>query len=312
MNFKNIDKIYVLYINDNELIQATHYFKINNIDDENICFFKGCNGRDEFKYISNDKNIEIINNRTNFINKFYRELNKTDQKRNAYIMKIFLKRDNKGEWGCSQSHINILKDALNKDYKKIIVLEYDVFINKNFNELIDKFNSINLDDFKCISLGSTQYHLKTKYYNQYCNQYCNQNLYNFDNYFSTFSLFLNNIGNFFQEFISILETFILPADHCLDVLSLYYKKNGFAILYPYLFICNICQSGTSGMAFDMKKEAKKRNWDLTQYIIITIYTNEYLKNRRILKHDIFGANVKSIKSADEKLTYFIDTIPIFE
>lgn len=302
MNFTDIDKIYILYINDKELYQIQNYLKLYLIDTSNIIFFKGCIGIEEFGNISKEINRDIIIKRTNFLNKYLPIIDEITKRRNLYIMNKFLKRITKGEMGCSQSHINILKDAIKNNYKKIIVLEYDIFINKDWKNIIHQFNKIDKNEFKCISLGSTQYKLNKPYG-------ISSNLYNFDNYFSTFALFLNNIDDFFSHFISILETFILPADHCLDFIASFYGKKGFAIYYPYLFICDISKSETNGVVFSMRKEAKNRNWRLEDYYITKVYKNEYLmENWKKRKSDVIGKFSLKRNKTD---TYFMNILPLF-
>ena len=302
MNFENIDKIYILYINEKELVQAKKYIYLNKLFNKKIRFFKGCLGREFFKDIPPELNKDIIQRRTNFLNRYLPKMNFKDKCRNLNLIKLFLNRDNKGEWGCSQSHINILEDALKNKYEKIIVLEYDFFISNDFKNKINEFNNIDKTNFKCISLGSTQYKLNHQY-----NDY--PNLFKFDNYFSTFAIYLNNIDGFFKEFINTLKTFIIPADHCLDIISLYYNREGFALFYPYLFICNITKSGTSDLTFKMKTEAEKRNWNVNNYNIKLIFNNNYLSKNKIIQYEKFGKyNINKTKYN----TIYQNIIPIFK
>lgn len=61
----------------------------------------------------------------------------------------------RGELGCLLSHVNVMKDALNKNYKNIIIFEDDIIIlDKDFIQ--KTINSINLlkKDFDVLFLGA--------------------------------------------------------------------------------------------------------------------------------------------------------------
>lgn len=304
MDFIGIEKIYILYINDSELFQIKKYLILNKINTHNVCFFKGCVGKNDFASITKEKKIDMIRKRTIFFNNYYKYLSNKAQKRNISIIKIFLQRFKVGELGCLQSHINIMKDAIKNKYKKIIVLEYDIFINKNWRNIILKFNNeIDTDNYKCISLGSTQYKLDKPYTN-------NSNLFYFNNYFSTFALYLHDMDCFFMHYITVLESFILPTDHCLDLLSSYYNNKGFAIFYPYIFICDISKSNTNNVSFKIEKEAIKRNWDLSKYYIIKIYNNSELLQKTIKTTTKITPKYSIIKY--KKFSIYNNIIPNFE
>lgn len=63
--------------------------------------------------------------------------------------------DNKYALGCYLSHIEIVKDAKNKQYKNILILEDDVLFCKDFEVYVQSLRRI--DDWKLIYLGASQY-----------------------------------------------------------------------------------------------------------------------------------------------------------
>ena len=66
-----------------------------------------------------------------------------------------------GAYGCKLSHIGILEDAKRKNYNKILILEDDLFFDKEFNK---KFKENYFDliinrntDYKLLYLGSNKF-----------------------------------------------------------------------------------------------------------------------------------------------------------
>ena len=62
--------------------------------------------------------------------------------------------ENKGALGCLKSHIEIIKDAKSKNYKKILIFEDDILLSDNFNEEVKKIKDI---DWNLLYLGSSQF-----------------------------------------------------------------------------------------------------------------------------------------------------------
>ena len=90
---KHFDNIYLLYISQKEINKVKHKLYKHNIK---VQYFKGVNGKkelyDKYKNFHNKKRISSI-----------------------------------GAFGHLHSFINILKDAINNNYNKILILEADIY-----------------------------------------------------------------------------------------------------------------------------------------------------------------------------------------
>jgi len=62
-----------------------------------------------------------------------------------------------GGWGVLKSKKMILKDALKKKYKRILILQDDVILIKDFHRRFESFVSKTGNDWKIIGLGATQH-----------------------------------------------------------------------------------------------------------------------------------------------------------
>jgi GR25 family glycosyltransferase involved in LPS biosynthesis len=61
-----------------------------------------------------------------------------------------------GHLGCRDSHIEIIKDAKNNGYKRILILEDDfIFINKDKDQINDILNQLNNVDWELFYFGAT-------------------------------------------------------------------------------------------------------------------------------------------------------------
>lgn len=62
-----------------------------------------------------------------------------------------------GALGCRLSHLNIYKEAVCKKYSKILVLEDDVLLKKNFRKNFSKLLEYTNEDWDMIYFGGTNY-----------------------------------------------------------------------------------------------------------------------------------------------------------
>ena len=62
--------------------------------------------------------------------------------------------ESKGALGCLKSHLEIIKDAKSKNYKRILIFEDDILLIDNFNEEVKKIENI---DWNLLYLGASQF-----------------------------------------------------------------------------------------------------------------------------------------------------------
>jgi GR25 family glycosyltransferase involved in LPS biosynthesis len=173
----------------------------------------------------------------------------------------------KGALGCLLSHLNVLKDAKQKGYKSILILEDDFLISNDFNEEYLKVekNIPNVWDF--IYFGKKQGKSTILKINKY--------IYKPNSFtYATHAICIKN--TIYDDLINRYNTLEAPVD--LLIMGLYEKYN-FYVLYNDLFITSF----DSDIRITTKqKELELWNWDLTKYFQI-----DKLKIKNII---IWGMN----------------------
>src|SRR5205823_646715 len=61
-----------------------------------------------------------------------------------------------GALGCLMSHLQIIKEAKEQNFKSILIFEDDIILHNEFNDQLRKINSVPLD-YEIIYLGASQY-----------------------------------------------------------------------------------------------------------------------------------------------------------
>lgn len=234
MNNKHIlnshfNNIYVLYITQYELERIKHKIQDNNIK---VQYFKGVNGRATLA----DKFAEYYEN--------HRE-NKS---------KTFLKTV--GAYGHVHSMISIIQDAIDKKYKKILLLEPDIYFINNFQNKIKKYLTL---DYKLLYFGGSQ---------QNWNNITNQNVmqaigyYNAQDTYGTFAIALD--FRIFREYLDILNKMENPSDVCLCQIHKKYQKQCI-VTYPNLVSCDLTKSTTVNRWRSQLELSTKFKWNGQDY-----------------------------------------------
>jgi GR25 family glycosyltransferase involved in LPS biosynthesis len=140
---------------------------------------------------------------------------------------------NKGQWGCLESHINILKDAIEKKYKTILILEDDVLLCKDFNTQIKRIIKIQETnrDWSIIYTGASQHNWE--------NIEFQKDFYYAKNSTGSFSYIVHM--SFFQILLEKFEKRLKPVDNYLEDIQEKYYKTIF-VLFPNIIICNLEES----------------------------------------------------------------------
>lgn len=273
LNYKStihnfFEHIYVLNLSRrpdrlNNTISRMKMFNINNI--EHFLALDGKNNEIEllYKYYLNLPNIKnIIKNNKPHIR-------------------------SSGSFAILLSMKNMILDAIQHNYKNILVLQDDVFIIKNFNNILSKYSEIIKGNWKLLFLGAND-------------KKSIQNIKNLQNnlYYYTdglvdgaFSIAIHH--SIFKEIINIIDTFILPFDSGpLRKIQTLYPLDCY-IFYPNLMIADVtnsdCRESRNQQIF-----SKKLSWNLNNYIIkyekniinltIIIYDNFDIFNKNMLDY----------------------------
>jgi GR25 family glycosyltransferase involved in LPS biosynthesis len=161
---------------------------------------------------------------------------------------------NKGQWGCLQSHVNILKDALEKNYETILILEDDVRLSKGFDNQIKRITQLQQTnpDWNVIYIGASQHNWTDIEFQK--DAYCAKNTTGFFAYIVR--------KPFYQTLLDEFEKRLRPVDN-LSHLQIQYYKTIF-VLFPNIMICNLEESNI-GQKRNQIISAKKFKWSLEDY-----------------------------------------------
>lgn len=144
----------------------------------------------------------------------------------------------KGQYGHITTFVDIFKDAIKNKYKKILILEPDVYLCVNLDETYKKYIDL---DYKILYLGASQ--------NQYYTEKTWDNVHLISNYYynayktlGTFAIAFDH--TVFQETINLLSQYKVPTDVAL--FELQDKYNDVFVCYPNMICCNVINSSTNG------------------------------------------------------------------
>ena len=147
----------------------------------------------------------------------------------------------------------MIKDAKKKGYRKILILEGDVFIHLNiFEEFTKAFHKIK--DYKILYLGAGMWNknIEIKKYYYLPNQTT-----------GTFAIAFDS--SIYDELIQLWEQILNPTDICLWEIHNKYPNKCY-VLYPNLIICNLSESNIQDTN-NRSQLYEKFHWDLNNYIL---------------------------------------------
>lgn len=214
----HFDNIYVLYIDNDELNKITPKLKKRNIT---VQLFEGVNG-----YKMMDRYNSYVKNYNNII-------------KNDPNIKLL----NNGSFGHILSFINILKDARTKNYKKILILEPDIYFSNDFDKQCAKYLTM---DYNILYFGASQNmyyreetweHIDKNYQNELKKGY-----YYAYNTLGTFAISINSV--MFNDCIDSLIKMEAPTDVSFIKLQNKYKQKCI-VCYPNIVCCDLTHSKTS-------------------------------------------------------------------
>lgn len=206
----HFDNIYILYISNYELERIK--YKINKIK-LIVQYFKGVNGK-----------IELLSQFNNYYKKH------AEKKSKSYMKTV-------GAFGHVHSIINILKDAIENKYNRILILEPDIHFSINFNSFVNPYLQLN---YKLLYLGASQNDWSI--INKTTEVLDHDRIYNANRTCGTFAIGIDN--SIFNEYLEILKNLDNPSDTCLHPIQQKYKNECF-VTYPNLISCDVTKSTTA-------------------------------------------------------------------
>ncbi len=151
------------------------------------------------------------------------------------------------------AHINVLKDAIKNKYNNILVLEDDVFINKDFNEIHE--NIINkIPKYSILYYGGIQ--------KKWDNINTENGFYRANNTYGGFAYALRN--EYFNYILEQMEELIYPIDKLF--INIQNSLENSYVIYPNIFITDL-ENGKIHRKRDFKKYSQHFKWKVENYII---------------------------------------------
>lgn len=247
LNYFNdqFDKIYGLFINEAEKSNLNYLRNEFNLD---ISLFEGVNGSESL--------VEefLVYKETPF---------KTEWERRAKKKRLTI-----GAMGHLFSFIKIARDALSNNYKKILILEADVLVNKNFFQLNSKFRP---SDFKVLYYGAGKWSEDKAVVGQH--------FYRPNKTTGTFAVAFDS--SVLEECISEWEKLVDPTDIALQAITDKYQDDCY-VFSPNLFIADVSRSNTTSRRSQVQI-SEKFDWDIEAYHIRSIeYVNKYVEKIDII------------------------------
>lgn len=175
-----------------------------------------------------------------------------------------------GALGIIMTHINILNDALNMNYERILIFEDDILFHNDFYNRLDAYKDvIKSNQYPLIYLGSNQYKWNDEMLESIMtkNHYFGGNKKYYTNGCFAISINKSYYGKILNK-IQNLENIRNPIDNLLNDILLENKDKSF-VIYPPLIIADVCESDNMGSR-DQIEFCEKRKWDLSLYNYITM------------------------------------------
>ena len=176
-----------------------------------------------------------------------------------------------GAMGCLYSIRNIMQDAIDNKYKKILIFQDDIYFHKKFDEYIEKLKPL-IESSVSVHLGASEYntHMKS---NKWSDPNWSFNRFKYSTTQDTAGMWAVFISEeMFAPFLKISKFNFFPADISLSLLAQHQFFHSCWVAYPNLVISDLDDSSTARgdreypRSMDPnEKWVKEFGWDLDFY-----------------------------------------------
>lgn len=233
----------------------------------------------------NDKRL-LMNYKLNTMNlnnyRFFNAVNGTDPMYDDIydIVKIKGKYTSRGAFGLLLTYINLLEDAYKNDYERILILEDDVNLHKDYFNLINNFaNIINDPQYDIVWLGANQRVFSKKQLSSITSRslYFPESKNN--NYtYGTFSILINRSG--IVKMLKIINSrniiSLKPIDIVINDMICSDMLKG-VVCYPFLFMPDVSNSDNMGPR-NQNNFSKSRRFVSSHYNYVSQHDINILHN----------------------------------
>lgn len=161
--------------------------------------------------------------------------------------------NSKNQWGCLDSHMNIINIAKKRNYEKILIFEDDVFFIKKFLRKLSYYNKMIKSKWNIIYFGGTQFDWK--------NIRIEKKSYIAKRTYGTFSYGIHK--KMFEKILKKCEKMSKPIDNYLTEIQ---ENTECLVLFPNLVASDLKDSNIVNRK-NIKNLEKKLKWDINQYYI---------------------------------------------
>jgi GR25 family glycosyltransferase involved in LPS biosynthesis len=186
----------------------------------------------------------------------------------------------RGAMGCLLTIRNIIQDAVDNKYKKILIFQDDIYFHKDFDERMKKLTPV-IESSVGVHLGASEYnyHMKNEKWN---NPNWNVDKFRYSTTENTYGMWAIFIGQeMFAPFLELSKFNFFAADQCLAVLSYNMFFHSTWVAYPNLVIADLGKSNTFRDDVPYPRSmnpnenwARNLGWDLDFYDLSKKYYEE--------------------------------------
>ena len=178
----------------------------------------------------------------------------------------------RGAMGCLLSIRNIIQDAIDNKYKKIIIFQDDIYFHKDFDKRIDRLLPV-IESSVVVHLGASEYNDFIKEH-KWCDPNWNYNRVKYSTTEQTTGMWAVVISEeMFAPFMEMSEFKFFAADQTLAFLCFNKFFGSSWVAYPNLVIADLNKSTTwadNGKPYPRSMEPKsewvtKFGWDIDFY-----------------------------------------------
>ena len=178
-----------------------------------------------------------------------------------------------GAMGCLHSHRKIIQDAIDKKYKKILLLQDDIYFHNQFEEILNDLEPT-IKSSAMVHLGATEYDDYVRNI-KWRNPSWSRKRVRYSTTEETCGLWGAIVDQkMFEPFMRLSKFEFFPADGCFALLCFNLFFHSSWVAYPNLIIADLAFSKTSSteeQGFKMENRsmseacARKFGWDLDYY-----------------------------------------------
>jgi len=185
-----------------------------------------------------------------------------------------------GAMGCLFSIRNIIQDAVDNEYEKILIFQDDIYFHKDFDERMKRLIPV-IESSVGVHLGASEYnhHMKNQKWN---NPNWNVDKFRYSTTENTYGMWAIFIGQeMFAPFLELSKFNFFAADQCLAILSYNMFFHSTWVAYPNLVIADLGRSNTFRDDIPYPRSmnpeenwASNLGWDLDYYDLSEKYYKE--------------------------------------